>query len=387
MNDGVEAMRTGTGSSQLGDAEAAGREAAGQAVRALGGATPALVVTYASPRYHLPRLLGGIRSVTGDAPLIGATSSGQFLDGELIAPGRGVGVLALTAGPYRFGVASRTGLSTRPFEVGQDLARDALAALDGDQPRHGAILVLADSLSGDLQSLLNGVYRVAGARVPVVGGAAGADRGLEDTHVFHDGEVFDDGAVAVWIGTEQPLRVVSGHGWRAHGLPMLVTRVEGTVVHEIGGRPAMEVYQEQFRTPDTPADADLDWWKGLGPARAFGLVESDGSEIVRCTYVGEDGLPRTFAPLQPYSAVRIMTTTQDDLLDVCERIVSEALADREAGILLMFSCSARMEILAERAGEKAAGPVPTFGFYTYGEFARVVGVSGYHNATLAALAL
>jgi hypothetical protein len=52
-----------------------------------------------------------------------------------------------------------------------------------------------------------------------------------------------------------------------------------------------------------------------------------------------------------------------------------------------------MDLLRGREGEeaallhKAAGPVATFGFYTYGEFARTTGVSGYHNATITALAL
>jgi hypothetical protein len=31
--------------------------------------------------------------------------------------------------------------------------------------------------------------------------------------------------------------------------------------------------------------------------------------------------------------------------------------------------------------------VPTFGFYTYGEFARTTGAAGFHNTTIAALAL
>ncbi len=52
-----------------------------------------------------------------------------------------------------------------------------------------------------------------------------------------------------------------------------------------------------------------------------------------------------------------------------------------------------MEILQTRAGEeaarlqKAADTVRTFGFYTYGEFARSAGIAGYHNATIAAIAL
>jgi hypothetical protein len=74
--------------------------------------------------------------------------------------------------------------------------------------------------------------------------------------------------------------------------------------------------------------------------------------------------------------------------------VDDAVRDVSApSVLLMFSCIARIDLLAERAGEeavrlhKAAGPVSTFGFYTYGEFARSTGVAGYHNATLTAIAL
>ena len=37
--------------------------------------------------------------------------------------------------------------------------------------------------------------------------------------------------------------------------------------------------------------------------------------------------------------------------------------------------------------QAAAGSIPTFGFYTYGEFARNRSVAGHHNATVAALAL
>ena len=32
------------------------------------------------------------------------------------------------------------------------------------------------------------------------------------------------------------------HGWRPAGRPMLVTRAEGTIVHELDGTPALEAY-------------------------------------------------------------------------------------------------------------------------------------------------
>jgi hypothetical protein len=62
-------------------------------------------------------------------------------------------------------------------------------------------------------------------------------------------------------------------------------------------------------------------------------------------------------------------------------------------VILAFSCVARLDILRDRGAEEAAllqaaaGEVATFGFYTYGEFARTSSVAGYHNATLATIAL
>jgi hypothetical protein len=302
-------------------------------------------------------------------------------------------VLALTAGPYRFGAASVTGMRADAFSAGRDMSRAAMAAAGPTRGPHSALLVFSDGLAGDPQGLLNGIYQVTGAAVPVVGGAAAADRELTETLVFHDDRVLGDGAVGVWIDAPRPLRVVSGHGWQSHGMPLLVTNVDGPVVHEIAGRPALEVYQENFRYEDPMQELPTPRSQGYHSAHAFGLIEPDGTQLIRGAFVDDDGLIRTFTPLPPFSAVQIMSADQDDLLNVCEHVVADALAVDDPRVMLTFSCAARMDILRERAAEEvtrlqtAAGSVPTFGFYTYGEFARSIGVSGYHNATLTALAL
>jgi hypothetical protein len=389
----MNAVRTGTGTSALTDSAAAGRAAAEAALASLtGDPEPALVLVYASMAYDLPVLLAAIRAVTGNAPLVGASASGQFSDGTLIPPGNGVSVLVIAGSAYRFGVGSVSGLRADSAKAGEELARAAMAAA-GSRERYSALLVLADGLTGDLQGLLNGIYQVVGATVPVVGGAAAADRMLDKTYVFHDGQVVSDSAVAVWIGGDQPFRVVSAHGWRTNGLPLLVTRVDGQVVQEIDGRPAIDVYRENFRHQDPIAPLGVAGAQGYHTAHAFGLIEPDGSRLIRAALVGDDGQLRTFAPLPPYSAVQIMSGDPDDLLSVSDEVVADALKTGPHNILLTFSCVARMDILRERGDEEAArlqaaaGHVPTFGFYTYGEFARSTSVSGYHNATITALAL
>jgi hypothetical protein len=145
-------------------------------VAALGGEPPALVIVYSSSRHDLDTVLAGVRAVTGEAPLVGATAAGTFALGRVIPHDRGVGVLALTAGPYRFSVASLD-LRAQPDirTAGSALARAAKAAAGPDLRAHAAMLLFSESFAGDQQALLAGVHRVVGGGVPVAGGSAGDD--------------------------------------------------------------------------------------------------------------------------------------------------------------------------------------------------------------------
>jgi hypothetical protein len=385
-------VHAGTGLSRKQDSTEAGRESATAAVAPLAGELPALVVVFTTPRYNLSELLSGIRSVTGSAILIGATGSGQIVQGHHMGFGDGVGVLALTAGPYRFGVASANHIRGDLFRAGQEIARSSRAKA-GPSP-HSTVLLLADALVGDLQQLVQGIYRITGPRAPIVGGVAGDELKFVRTFVFHNDQVVEEGAVALWIGSEQPLPVVIRHGWKPIGVPLLVTRAEGTEIIEIGGRPAAVAYEEQLGLAPGQLSPDKFW--GTSLYHPLGLLQPDGSNVIRVARAKtEQGTLRIQGCVPPSgSAVQVMSGTPDTLLDIVEEVAGEALkAHTQAAALLAFSCAARMVIFGERVQEEprrlqaAAGNIPTFGVYCCGEFARSVGVLGTHNATLTALAL
>lgn len=386
-------MRTGIGTSDLTDAGRAGAAAAATALSQLGGEPPQLVLAYASVRYDLPAVLHAINNATGGAPLIGASASGQIHDGQLTGSGPSVAVMMLCGSAYRFGIGYADNAGAEPNEAGARLARAARDAAGGHQSPYEAVVLLSDGLLGDQQELLNGIYRITGFSVPVVGGAAGDDRKLNKTFVFYRDQVLTDAAVAVWIGSDRPMRVVSGHGWTPSGLPMVVTSVEGTHVREIAGRPALDVYQENFRYENPKYEIKTDHASGYHSAHAFGLIQPDGSVLIRAAFVDPQGQLRTFTPLPPFAAVEVVASDQEDLLTVGADTITNAVADDHHELVLVFSCVARYDILGERSGEEArrlqdaAGGARTFGFFTYGEFARTTSVAGYHNATVAALAL
>jgi hypothetical protein len=385
-------LRAGTGTSGAEDAFEAGKAAAAAAVARLAGEPPALVMVFTTPRYDLPALLAGVRSVTGSALLVGATGSGEIVQGEYLGFGAGVGVLALTAGPYRFAAASVSYARGDLDRAGQEIAR-ASREQAGKSP-HAAVMLLADALLGDLQQLVLGVYRVTGPRVAIVGGAAGDEQRFVRTVVFHDGEIIEQGAVALWIASPVPLRVATRHGWEPIGIPMLITRAEGTRIMELGGRPAAAVYEEQLGMAPGELSAEGFWDTSI--LHPLGLLQPDGTTVIRVarsrTEQGHLAIQGCLPPAG--GAVQVMTGSADSLLGIAEGVVGDALSARPgAGVLLTFSCAARATIFGERAAEEprrlqaAAGEVPTFGFYCCGEFARTAGVLGTHNATLTAIAL
>jgi hypothetical protein len=384
-------LRAASGSSEAVDAVEAGTAAASEALAGLAGEAPAMIIVYASVRYDLPALIRAVRAVTGPVPLVGETSTGHFRGGELTPPGRGVAVLAMTAGPYRFGVASVGNLTGNAEAAGAILARASRAAA-GEPSPYATLLIFADGLAAESQALVNGLHKVTGSAVPVVGGAAADDRRLSGTFVFHDDRVLGDSAVAVWIAAPVPVPVTVGHGWQPIGLPLLVTRTEGPIVHEIAGRPAREVFEEHIRTGNID---ELDRVRpgGFYSTHAFGLIEPDDTHLIRGVFVGDDQMIHTFEPLPTYSAIQIVSCDEDDLLNVSEQVVQRALAGRDASVMLVFSCIARLDVLQERGPEEAArlqaaaGDLPVFGAYTYGEFARTTSVAGYHNSTVTAVAL
>nr|WP_321457940.1 FIST N-terminal domain-containing protein [uncultured Cohaesibacter sp.] len=381
------AVGIGTGE----DAYRAGQKAAQEALNGLNGEDPAVYFVFSTPKYDLDQMLEGVRSTHAQAIIVGATTSGEIVRGEHIAAGQGVSVLALTKGEYEFGIASAENISGRLDEVGQSLTREAYDMV-GKTP-YSAVLIFADCLAGDLQQLFRGAYRTTGPKTPLVGGAASDEMQFKQTYVFHNEKVITCGAVALWIGGNEPFDVMTCHGWEPIGNPLLVTRADGVNIRELDGRPAAEVYKEQlgFKPGELTNE---NFWKNA-VHHPLGLMQSNESFIIRAARAqSEDGglIIQGCVP-EVGSAIQIMSSTNEKLLAVTEEIGSIVRARPHTAALLVFSCAARAMLLGPQTKDEAArlqkavGDVSVNGFHCCGEFARTSGVLGTHNLTMTALAL
>ncbi len=108
-------------------------------------------------------------------------------------------------------------------------------------------LVFADPFHFAAEAWLKG-WNEAYAPVPILGGLASGDYASRTTQVYLNGEVFEEGGVAVSVGGGVRLASVISQGCTPIGETWTITQVERNIIHKIGNRPAYEVLAETCET-------------------------------------------------------------------------------------------------------------------------------------------
>jgi hypothetical protein len=353
---------------------------------------PKLVVVFSSESVDIGRALQAIRTRI-DAPLIGCTTAG-----EIATSGpRDASIVVTVFGGDGFAIdtARAEGASHDLRAAGANAAR---CVPTSDAHPHRVLLLLTDGLAGDQQEILRGAYGVLGAAVPLVGGCAGDDLKMSRTLQLHGDRILCDSVVAAGIASNAPLGIGVRHGWRRVGEPMLVTASAGNRVYTLDDRPALDVYLERIGAPAAPGTSD----EGLARValtHPLGLSRPNGEEHVRFIG-GADFADRSLlcvAEVPQGALVWLMTGNAESVLAAADAACDDSLAalgGRSPVGMLTFDCIARRGVLGDDGIRTeidriaaCAGGAPVAGFYTYGEIARIKGISGFHNQTLVVLSV
>jgi methyl-accepting chemotaxis protein len=367
-----------------GDAAVASNAAIAQLRAGLGGATPALVVVFASTKQPLAEVAARFEKEFAGAVVVGASTAGEFTErGD--AKG-GIAAIAV-AGEFRAYAAMGVGLRAAP-EAAVSSALASLPQAEASHPFRTALLLL-DPLAGNGEEVTLMVAAALGEQ-PIAGGAAGDDLEMTRTIVSCGARAESDALVVVQLFSKEPLGLGVCHGHRPLSKPLRVSRAHGAVVEEIEGRPAWDVWLEQTKAEVAPADEGgflLQYEAGLASGEGYKirapLSRSGGSIQFAC------GIPEG-------SVIRI--TESDPPSQVASAIeaarrAKERLGGREAAGAIVFDCICRNLILGDRFVDavsgiaKELGDAPIAGFETYGEVAMDAGdMSGFHNTTSVVLA-
>src|SRR5438093_12593088 len=209
---------------------------------------------------HADQVLEILR-VHGQVPLLVGCSSGSCIVGGQ--------EMEETAGLV-FGLFALPGADLKALHFTQEQVEEAngpgywhLETGIGPDQTNGW-LVFADPFHLDAESWLRG-WNEAYAPLPVLGGLASGDYTQQITQVYRNGEVFEDGGVAVSFGGEVKLSSVISQGCTPIGDTWTITKVEGNLIQQIGNRPAYEVLAETFNrlSPDEQKKAQGNLFVGL----------------------------------------------------------------------------------------------------------------------------
>jgi small ligand-binding sensory domain FIST len=108
-------------------------------------------------------------------------------------------------------------------------------------------LVFIDPFHLDSEAWLRG-WNETYAPLPVLGGLASGDSADQRTQVYLNGDVFEEGGVAISVGGDVTLAGVISQGCTPIGDTWTLTKVDQHIIHQIGNRPAYEVLAETFNT-------------------------------------------------------------------------------------------------------------------------------------------
>ncbi len=240
------------------------------------------------------------------------------------------------------------------------------------------------------EKVVKGLEKSLGPDKLFFGGMAGDDWQIKETFVFTNKKETNYGIVALVLnGDKINLKGMATTGWKPLGITRTVTKSKGKLLYEIDGKPALELYLKYLGKEDKLTANNFKIFEDLSIEYPF-IVERDENETVQKTPMRIDTNERALVMDMPMPEGSKFWFTSPPEFDIVEEVIEKATqlkqdTNEEADALLVFSCAGRQPILGpmitdENEGLAEVWNAPMAGFFTYGEFGRVLnGKQNFHS--------
>jgi len=327
--------------------------------------------------------------------ILGATSSGEFIDGY---QGEGsIVILLLDLRRDAYTIVFED-IDNRSLEdVAKQLARAALQKFN--RPAFilcsTSISIKGEYLSGE--TLVHSITDVIGSQVNIFGGMAGDDNRFTGTFVFTYHQSGDAAIAALVLDEDKVgLQGIAISGWKPLGTRRTVTKNEDGWLCSIDDQPALDMYLRYLGQKPVSEDGTLKIFEELGfyypflsidagdPVIRTPLMISKEKNAIKLDFPIPEGKQLQFSMPPDFEII-------EDVLGKADEIKKTNHAEAEA--LLIFSCAGRLAALGPMVSSENEGlhdiwQTPMAGFFTYGEYGK--GTNGklqFHSTTCSWVAL
>lgn len=295
-----------------------------------------------------------IYSVFPNAIIIGASSAGEILNGEMIDNNTIVSISVFE----RTTVKGFYVIEEDSYLLGQKLSKKIF---DKDTK---CVISFLNGLQHNGQEYLHGLCAHNLNNAVIAGGMAADLLYFNQTYTIFANKVFQGGAVCAALAGDG-LEVSQDYnlGWRAVGPVFHITKSDGIRVYEIDNRPVKEVYAEvlgKFAVENMPASTI-----------EFPLIRKENDMLIARSILNvfEDGSILYGGDLGEGEEVRFGIGSRT-LVNQYEMKKDDTTAN-DPQACFIYSCIARKQFLdkeLEKVFRSLEQRVPTSGFFTFGEF-------------------
>lgn len=391
-------MKAGIGYSNGENSYSCGKAAAEGAMETGGIERPGLVLAFCHGGHNHSAFIEGLRSVVGDAvPVVGGSGVGVITNHCLSYERYPSGVAVLELGEARCRVESTGDLDRGEKAAGKELA-ERFSIADEDR----LFLLFYDSVrtpsNGRKPPILNasaplidGVVSGLAAQIPIIGAGLLGDFGFGPTCQFRGSHVTSQSAVGVSLGVDFHVRIM--HGCTPlDGVYRSITKMEGSTIYELDGRPIVEVIDELYGSRDWRKSIPVSLLTlGQNHGPRFGSFR-EGSYLNRLiTGILPDGRGVTiFEPdFETGAEIQFMLRDTGMMVESARRNSAELMrhivedTGQKPFFGLYIDCAGRTGGYSNIASEEAAEvqevfnryKVPLLGFYSGVEIAPLLGRS------------
>lgn len=316
--------------------------------------------------------------------IIGATSSGEFIDGYQSEGETAILLLDVNRKDYCI-LFEDIGIRG-PGTAAAHLAQAALEKFANPSFILCSTMLASDGKLLDGETLIRSIENIIGPQVTLFGGMAGDDISFTGTYVFTHEQSTDYGFAALVLNEDNiSLQGVAISGWKPMGVYRTVTKSEGNLLYSIDDRPALEMYLRFLGKEASSADDQVKFFESVGIHYPF-QIEREGREPKMCSPIGYNKEKKALiCESEVPQGSRFRFSTPPDF-EISETVIKKAEeineAQPDADALLIFSCASRLSALGPMAQDENEGlakiwKAPMAGFYTYGEFGK--GENGKHE--------
>ena len=368
-----QASRIGVGFSAQTNSTLAGKEAAQRALQELSVEAPMLALVFASSWLDSDEVLSGVRSVLGQADIIGTSTDGQILSTD--SNNHGCVVLVLGTHRLTWGVGVGEGLTGTPRAAGQQVAYQATRVCPTNE--RSGFLLFGDGTVTRPTDILRGAQEVLGTTSLVIGALSGGSPHTPQAVQFANHRTTRESVVGVLFGANARIGFGLEHGFAPISKPRRITRADGTHLLQLDEKPAAAVYEEYFGA-DMVHRMQSEGLSRAHLAYPLGIQQPHGDRYVLRNVVafGKDASLFCNAEIPQGSWMQLMISNQSLAVEAAQRASQQAISQMNRPLfVLVFSSFSRaklfgrataaeeLEAIRHTVGER----LPIVGFHSNGE--------------------